>query len=355
MNNRIFCLKQRLNALNIDGMIVTNPSNILYLTDLKAEGILLLTKEENIFLTDGRYIEDVNNVLSIEDEITVHDFKDFSEEEYEEFFKSCNSVGYEEHYVTCADYKNLLIRYKVNEFKETERVIEKLRMVKDESEIDKIAKACKLTDECFNHLVKYIKIGMTEIEIANEIERFFKENNAVLSFDPIVASGVNSSKPHAVPTDKKIENGDIITIDMGCKLDGYCSDMTRTIFAGYVRNEYARIYDLVLKNQELVSKQIYAGQSTKILNNFVENDFRLNGFALIHALGHGVGLEVHELPFISSKVDEFLKENTVITNEPGIYIQGQFGVRIEDTIVVKKENGIALTSSSKEYVIVDEQ
>ena len=320
MNNRIFCLKQRLNALNIDGMIVTNPSNILYLTDLKAEGVLLLTKEENIFLTDGRYIEDVNNVLSIE-----------------------------------ADYKNLLIRYKVNEFKETERVIEKLRMVKDESEIDKIAKACKLTDECFNHLVKYIKIGMTEIEIANEIERFFKENNAVLSFDPIVASGVNSSKPHAVPTDKKIENGDIITIDMGCKLDGYCSDMTRTIFAGYVRNEYARIYDLVLKNQELVSKQIYAGQSTKILNNFVENDFRLNGFALIHALGHGVGLEVHELPFISSKVDEFLKENTVITNEPGIYIQGQFGVRIEDTIVVKKENGIALTSSSKEYVIVDEQ
>ena len=135
MNNRIFCLKQRLNALNIDGMIVSNPKNILYLTDLKAEGVLLLTKEENIFLTDGRYIEDVNNVLSIEDEITVHDFKDFSEEEYEELFKGCNSVGYEEYYVTCAEYKNLLIKYKVNEFKETERIIEKLRMIKDEDEI----------------------------------------------------------------------------------------------------------------------------------------------------------------------------------------------------------------------------
>ena len=355
MNNRIFGLKQRLKQFNIDGMIVSNPVNILYLTDLKAEGVLLLTKEENIFLTDGRYIEDVNNVLSIEDEITVHDFKEFSDEEYEEFFKGCNSVGYEEYYVTCAEYKNLLIKYKVNEFKETEHIIEKLRMIKDESEIDKISKACKLTDDCFNHIVSYIKIGMTEKEIANEIERFYKENNSELSFDTIVASGINSSKPHAVPTDKKIENGDIITIDMGCKVDGYCSDMTRTIFAGYIRNEYRRIYDLVLKNQELVSKQIYAGQSTKILNNIVENDFRLNGFALIHALGHGVGIDVHEIPVISSRQDEFLKENTVITDEPGIYIQGQFGVRIEDTIVVKKENGIALTSSSKEYVIVDEQ
>ena len=250
--------------------------------------------------------------------------------------------------------KKYIERYKINNFEETENLIEKQRMIKDDEEIMLIEKACYITDQCFSHLCNYIKIGMTEKEISYEIEKFFRENGADgLAFETIVASGKNSSKPHAVPTDKKIEAGDAITIDMGCKYKGYCSDMTRTIFAGSVPVQAQKVYDLVLKNELQTLKEYKEGASIRMASKMVENDFKLNGYDLLHSLGHGVGLDIHEMPFINSKNDSTFKANMVVTNEPGIYIPGAFGVRIEDTVLITKSGCINLTKSDKNYIVVD--
>lgn len=356
MNSKIKWLREKMKMLDLQGIIISNPINIRYLTNIEAEGILLITRKENIFLTDGRYIEEVQNVLTIDDGIIVHEFKEYSKDEYENFFMFCENVGFEEDYVTYAGYKEFMHKYKINNLQETEKVIEKQRMIKDEEEIEKIRKACNITDNCFNYLTQYIKVGKTEKEIALEIERYFKLNGADgIAFEPIVASGKNSSKPHAVPTDRKIDLGDVITLDFGCKYKGYCSDMTRTIFVGYVPEEVKKVYDLVLKNQLQTTKELKEGSNIKVISKMVENDFKLNGYDFIHALGHGVGLEVHESPVISSRNDNTLKEKMVITNEPGIYIPGKFGVRIEDTILIGKEGSENLTKSSKDYIIVDKQ
>ena len=195
---------------------------------------------------------------------------------------------------------------------------------------------------------------MTEKEVALEIERFFKLNGADgLSFDSIVASGRNSSMPHAVPTDKKIEAGNPITIDFGCKYKGYCSDMTRTIFAGYVPEYIKPVYNLVLKNQLQTTESMKEGANIRTFSKIVENDFKLNGYDLVHSLGHGVGLDIHEIPYINSRIDINLKENMVVTNEPGIYIPNRFGIRIEDTILITRYACECLTKSRREIIIVD--
>lgn len=206
MNTKIKWLRDKINLLNMQGIIISNPINIRYLTNINAEGVLLITRKENLFITDGRYIEEANQTLTIEDEISVYNIKDVSSYDYENFFSFCENVGFEEYYITYAKYKEYMHRYKVNNFEETDHIIERQRMVKDEEEIEKIEKACKLTDDCFSYICKWIRIGMTEKEIADEIERFYKANGAEdLAFETIVASGKNSSKPHAVPTNKKIE------------------------------------------------------------------------------------------------------------------------------------------------------
>lgn len=355
MNNNIRWLRDKIRMLDMQGIIISNPINVKYLTGIDAEGTFLITPKENIYITDGRYVEAVNNTLTIYDEIVVFDMKDLSKDDYENFFLFCENVGFEEEYVTYAKYKQFMHTYKINNLQETEGIIEKQRMIKDPEEIEIIKQACELTDRCFNHLRSYIKIGLTEKQIAKEIEEFFINNGADdISFDTIVASGKNSSLPHAIPTDKKIEPGDPITIDMGCKYKGYCSDMTRTIFAGFVPEEIKPIYELVLKNQKQAIDEMKEGVNLKIISRMVENDFKLHGYDLVHALGHGVGLEIHELPFMSTKMDFNLKNNMVVTDEPGIYIPNKFGVRIEDTVWVNKGMATVLTRSDKDYVVVDE-
>ena len=249
-------------------------------------------------------------------------------------------------------YKELIRKYKINNLVETEHIIEKQRMIKDEEEISNLEKACEITDNCFSYLLMYIKPGMTEKQIADEIEAYYKKRTDGLAFETIVASGENSSKPHAVPTDRKIQENDIITIDMGCKIKGYCSDMTRTIFVGSVPEYIKPVYDLVLKNQIQTIEQMKDGASTRLLTKMVENDFKLNGYDLIHSLGHGVGLDIHEAPYVSYRSDTQLKENMVVTDEPGIYIPGKFGVRIEDTVQITKFGCISLTKSEKNYIVI---
>ncbi len=354
MNPKIKWLREKMRGLDMQGMIVSNPINVRYLTGINAEGVLLITRKENHYITDSRYIEDVHSTVTIDDEIIVSNFTDISPYDYENFFSFCENVGFEENYITYAQYKNYMQKYKVNNFEETENMIEKQRMVKDEEEIAKIQKACELTDACFEHLQKFIKIGMTEKEVAYEIENYFLRNGADgLSFETIVASGKNSSKPHAITTEKTIEKGDPITIDFGCKYQGYCSDMTRTIFAGYVPDRMKPIYDLVLKDQLQTLEDMKEGAIIRNLSRNVENDFKLYGHNLIHSLGHGVGLDIHEIPYISGKNDNILKENMVVTDEPGIYLPGEFGIRIEDTVLITKTGCINLTKSDKNYIIVD--
>lgn len=354
MNQKIKWLREKMRGLDMQGMIVSNPVNIRYLTGINAEGVLLITRKENHYITDSRYIEDVHSTVTIDDEIIVSNFTDISPYDYENFFSFCENVGFEENYISYAQYKNYMQKYKVNNFEETENMIEKQRMVKDEEEIAKIQKACELTDACFEHLQKFIKIGMTEKEVAYEIENYFLGNGADgLAFETIVASGKNSSKPHAGATEKKIERGDPITIDFGCKYQGYCSDMTRTIFAGYVPDRMKPIYDLVLKDQLQTLEDMKEGAIIRSLSRNVENDFKLYGHNLIHSLGHGVGLDIHEIPYISGKNDNALKENMVVTDEPGIYLPGEFGIRIEDTVLITKTGCINLTKSDKNYIIVD--
>ncbi len=353
MNARVRWLRDKLRSLNLDGMIVSNPVNIKYLLGVEADGILLITRKENIFITSALYTEAVNSVLTIDDEIIVSDFNEISEYDYENFFLFCENVGFEENYLTYAKYKQYMHQYKINNFVETELLIEKHRTIKDEEEIKCIEEACKITDKCFEHLLTFIKKGQTEKEIATEITRFFKANGAEgNSFDPIVASGENSAMPHAVPTDRKIQSGDVITIDMGCVYKGYCSDMTRTIFVDFVQDYIKDIYDLVLKNQKMIIREMQEGSNTKTLFRMVNSDFKINGFDLIHALGHGVGLEVHEIPRLGERTEVLLKENMVVTDEPGIYIPGKFGIRIEDTILIKKNGCKVLTQSDKNYIVI---
>lgn len=353
MNEKIEALREKLKNLDLQGMIITNPVSIRYLTNIDAEGVLLLTRRENVYITDGRYMEVVNHALTIEDEIIVYDFRELTKEDYENFFTFCENVGFEEAHLTYAKYKEYMHKYKINNFEETEGLIEKMRIVKKEDEMDCIKKACLITDKCFEHLKEFIKVGMTEKEIAFEIEKFFIQNGADgLAFNTIVASGVNSSMPHAVPTDKKIEEGDPITIDMGCRYKGYCSDMTRTVFVKQVPPYMKPVYDLVLKTQLKVLEDMKEGANLKLISKSVDSDFRLNGASMVHSLGHGVGLDIHEYPFINSKSDYILKENMVITDEPGIYIPGRFGVRIEDTVLITKYASQNLTLSEKSYVIV---
>lgn len=351
MNEKIRWLRNKIKSIDLDAMIVSSPINIKYLTGIEAEGILILARKENFFLTDGRYIESVKSLLTIEDEIIVEDIKDLSDQDMENLFLFCENVGFEENYVTYAKYKEYMYKFKIHSMVETELLIEKQRAIKYNEEIKYITKACNITDDCFEYLLNYIKIGMTEKQIANAIERFFRINGAdELAFDTIVASGPNSSMPHAVPTDRKIEYGDVITIDMGCKYKGYCSDMTRTIFVGEIDEEVEKVYNLVLKNQKQTIGEMKEGAICKNIAKMVVNDFEINGYDLIHGLGHSLGLEIHEIPNLSSKSEVILKSNMIITDEPGIYIPGKFGIRIEDTVIVGKSTGVALTKSNKEII-----
>ncbi len=353
MNQKISCIREKMQMLDIDGMIINNPLNIKYIIGIDAEGAILITDKENIFITDARYFEVASNTINIDDRISIYDVVGLTDEDYLSFFQNCNKVGFEENYITYANYNNMVRKYRIKETVETNHFIERQRMIKNEWEIANISKACAITDNCYEHILEFIKRGMTEKDIAIEIEKFFLENGAEgLAFDTIVASGENTSKPHSVPSNRQIRDGDIITIDFGAKYNGYCADMTRTFFVGNVSSEIKELYNFILSCQLRATEKIKDGADGKQITKNLEADFNSKNYTLIHALGHGVGLEVHELPYLSYRTSYTLKENMVVTNEPGVYIPGQFGIRIEDTIKVNKLEPDILTRSSKNITII---
>lgn len=352
MNAKIKWLRNQLTSLKVEGIIVSNPINVRYLTGLSEEGILIVGKKENIFITDSRYIESVNNKLTLDDEIVTYDSRNLSKYDYENIFEINDNVGFEERYVTYEKYERYLQLYKVNLI-ETEGLIENQRIVKDEEETEFIKKACEITDKTFEYIIRNIKKGMTEKEVAFEIEKFMILNGADgLAFDSIVAFGENSSMPHAVPTDRKIQKGDIIQFDIGCKYKGYCSDFSRVVFVEEIKDEYKEVYDFVLEQQKKISSSLKDGSNIKVIIKDRETEYKLKNYSVLHAFGHGVGLEIHEAPILRSNQDCLLKENAIIAIEPGVYMPSKFGIRIEDTFRVTKFDCEPLTKSSKELTII---
>jgi len=265
----------------------------------------------------------------------------------------CTDIGFEEKYVTYEQYKKYLQRYQVN-LVETEGIIENHRIVKDEEEIEIIKKACQITDNAFEYAKTILKYGITEKELAFEIEKFMIENGADgLAFDSIIAFGENTSMPHAVPTNRKLESGDIIQFDIGAKYKGYCSDFSRVVFIDYIKDEYKEVYDFVLEQQEKIVKNFKDGANIKQVIKDRETDYNLKNYEVAHSFGHGVGLYIHEDPILNSKIDVYLKENSVIAIEPGVYKTGRFGIRIEDTYQITKNSCISLAKTGKNVTIIN--
>ncbi len=226
--------------------------------------------------------------------------------------------------------------------------------MKSEEEIEKLIKASILADKCYNYICETIKVGMTEIEVAKLIDEFFLSNGAsALAFDTIVGSGVNSSIIHSTPSDKIIEHGDIVQLDFGCVLDGYCSDCSRVLFMDEVKEEYKKIYDIVLEAQLVGINNTKVGMRSSQVDSICRDIIKSHGYDFKHAVGHGVGKEVHEDPVISPKNENDVIENdTVFTIEPGIYLENQFGIRIEDTCLMKNGVLIPLNKTSKEIRVI---
>jgi len=237
-----------------------------------------------------------------------------------------------------------------------EGIVNRLRMVKDAEEIEYLRRAAELADQCYSHLIGMIKPGITEWDVAVEIEFFYRRNGCrKSSFDAIVASGSGSSMPHYETSMKKrIEPGDILLIDMGCNYEGYNSDLTRTLFVGRVDPALETIYTIVREAQQMAVDAVCPGITTGRLDSIARDHIAQAGYGEYfgHSLGHGFGLEVHELPAVRTSGEEILRKNMAITIEPGIYVPGHGGVRIEDMVLVTARGNELLTRSSKEIIVI---
>ena len=228
-------------------------------------------------------------------------------------------------------------------------------MIKTPDEILRIMKAAAMGDICFSHILEYIRTGMTELQVSDEIERTLMSLGAEgLSFPTICVSGVNTTQPHGEPTDKVIEDGDFVTMDFGAVVEGYCGDMTRTIAVGHVSEKQREVYDVVLRSQLAGLDACRAGVRCRDIDAVSRNIIEDAGYGefYIHGTGHGVGTEVHEAPTLNSRSDEILAEFMPVTVEPGIYIPNEFGVRIEDLAIITEFGIINTVKSEKELIII---
>jgi len=356
MSTRLERLKEILTSEGIEAMLVSKPENIFYISGFTGEGWVLVTMNGAAVITDPRYTEQAEKEAPgfdiLEFKNNIHPFKiidDYLKQNYIKY------LAFESHVVTVKEYANLESCLKNVHLYAFENLVEKLRLIKDVDEILAIRKAQKITDQTFAHILQYIKDGVSEEEIALEMEYFMKKQGASgVAFEIIVASGKNSSLPHAKPTKKKLQKGDFIILDFGARFKNYCSDMTRTIFLGNVDGTQKRIYNTVLKAQEAALEHIKSGVLGKDVDKKARDVIEKNGFGsnFGHGLGHGVGIEIHEGPRLSPKGDVELLPNMVVTVEPGIYIRDYGGVRIEDLVIVTEQGYQNLTTSPKNLVII---
>lgn len=339
----------------VDAFLVTKRENYIYLSGFDGTlAYLLITQAQMYIFVDFRYVEQANSqaknciVISYDSDV----FKVINQVLQADrirtlAFESCN--------VTYAQYESFLKSINVDNLVPLDDEIRNLRAVKDDYEIGEIQKAVKIADMAFEHILAYIKPGISEIEIAAEIEYNMRKNGAKgASFETIVASGERSSMPHGTATSKKLQQGDVIILDYGALFDDYCSDITRTVFLGQPRQELKDMYELVLKAQLEAIDSVKVGLKCNELDGVARNIIYSKGFDknFGHGLGHGVGLEIHESPRLSPYCDSVIKANMVATIEPGVYVSGVGGVRIEDVIVIEDTGARILTKAPKEMIII---
>ncbi|MBY6270040.1 M24 family metallopeptidase [Parageobacillus thermoglucosidasius] len=349
---------EKLRALfaeyDIDGMLVTNPYNRRYITGFTGTaGVAVISQDKAVFITDFRYIEQASKQVQ-GFEIVKHTGPIVEEVAKQVARLHIQKLGFEQEDVSYATFK--AYEQAVNaELVPTSLVVEKLRLIKSESEIKILKEAAAIADAAFKHILSFIRPGVKEIEVANELEFFMRKQGATSSsFDTIVASGYRSALPHGVATDKVIEKGELVTLDFGAYYNGYCSDITRTVAVGEISDELKTIYNIVLEAQLRGMKGIKPGMTGKEADALTRDYITEKGYGdyFGHSTGHGIGLEIHEGPTLSARSDVVLAPGMVVTVEPGIYIPGLGGVRIEDDTVVTENGNEALTHSPKELIIL---
>lgn len=340
-----------LKRKNLEAIIVTSPENLFYFSGFTGgEGMLVFTPEKKFLLVDGRYTIQAKEQA-----------KGFEVIEYKSLpYKIVadmrfDKIGFEDKTISYNSFKMMSRAMPAVTSIGVSDELNEYRKVKSEEECKIIRRAEGIGDMAFEHILPFIKPGITEREIALELEFFMKKQGASsLSFDTIVAVGERSALPHANLTDKKVEDGKAVLLDYGCVYEGYCSDMTRTVAVGYADDKTKNIYNIVLNAQLKAIENIKAGVSGVAVDKIARDIIADGGYGdnFNHALGHGLGLKVHEQPTLSPRSEDILKTGNVVSVEPGIYVEGFCGVRIEDIVIVREDGCENLTRSPKDLIIL---
>ena len=341
---------------NIDALLLTSQISRMYCAEYDvAEGIALVSAKGSRYYTDSRYIEAAQKNLAGFEVIMVgaaRDYETLLQKAIDEY--GIETLGFEETYLTVAEFCRFEKALSAK-LQPCQKAINALRVVKEPWEIERLIRAQEITDRAFTEVLPKIHAGMTEKELAAELIYCLYKNGADgLSFQPIVVSGPNTSMPHGVPGDRKICEGDFITMDFGCLYQGYCSDMTRTVALGYATEEMRRVYQIVLDAQLAGIAATKAGVPGNVIDGAARKVIADAGYGdcFGHGYGHSLGLEIHEDPNCNTRNDQPMPLGAVASAEPGIYLPGKFGVRIEDVVIFTEDGCIDIAKSDKSLIIL---
>jgi len=349
-------LKSVLNDLGLDGILITNLTNIRYICGFTGSAATCLVLPENqYFISDGRYAEQSKNQVSGFSCIIENlSHLELMGAQKRNLIPKGLKLGFEGDHLSVAQYQLLLDYFSRTDWVNTKAVLEDLQSVKDEEELNAIRTAVEITDAAYENIIPYLKEGATEKEIANKLVMYYRQESDGEAYPPIVAGGPNSALPHAVPSDREFRKGDFIVIDAAAKYAGYHADMTRTPVIGEARDKHREIYSIVKEAQESAVAFAKAGVSCKEMDTIPRNIITNKGYGdyFNHGTGHGLGLEIHTQPRLSKLSNQILQENNVVTVEPGIYLPGWGGVRIEDDIIIENDGCEVLNTTSRELIIL---
>ncbi|WP_245590537.1 M24 family metallopeptidase [Aneurinibacillus terranovensis] len=355
MRTRIDRIRQQLAERELDGLLITDPFNRRYISGFTgSSGYCLVTVNGAELITDFRYVEQASKQAA-EFEIIRHPADIMATVVERVRHHGVKKLGFEKNDLTYTLFEGLEKLAQGVKLVPTSGIVEKLRLIKTPEEIAIIKEAALIADQTFMHILTFIQPGMTELQVANEMEFYMRSHGAVSSsFDTIVASGPRSALPHGVASDKVIGKGDMITLDFGAYYKGYCSDITRTIAVGEPDEKLKEIYSIVLKAQLHGVNHIKPGMSGIEADALTRDMIKEAGYGEYfgHSTGHGIGLEIHEGPALSVKGENILHPGMVVTCEPGIYLPGVGGVRIEDDIVITETGCEIITKSPKELIVL---
>ncbi|MBI3579798.1 MAG: aminopeptidase P family protein [Ignavibacteriales bacterium] len=355
LHQRLEELRRSFSAARIDALLVTHLSHVRYLTGFSgSSAVCVVTKDRCYFLSDGRYRQQAQEQVHYANVIIAKGAL-FPEISNRKLLNGSGRVGVESHYLSVSSLETLKKFFPRTKFVPTQSLVEKITATKDELEIGFIQKAVAITDKVFIKILGVLKQGISEQDIAAEISYLHKNFGAEAdAFEPIVASGARGALPHARASAKKIQNGELVTLDFGCRYNGYHSDLTRTVAVGKPSSKAKKIYQVVLDAQQRALDAVTSAMKARALDTVARSYIRKKGFGkyFMHSLGHGLGLEVHEAPRISAVSKDILCDGNVITIEPGIYIPNFGGVRIEDDVHVRNGGCEVLNKSPKELIVV---